>query len=162
MNENVEVIRNCGINGHRIKTLEDNLKEGFIEMKGEVNHLRKEVKDVHEQNGNQNELLAKFDTMIEFIIKDREDQKEDKKEQKELNKRTIDTLESMNGNLIVLNSDVDSIKGEVATLKKKQVTQEDNANINWQVLLKNNLSKILNTIIYGALLSGAYYLISNL
>ena len=144
MNEVPERTLNCPMSELRI----DNLEKDMIEVKSGV-------KGVAKQNIGQNEILTQIKTVVDFMI-------EDKKDQKEINKKQLSALEDisrtqvgMQGGLKRLTSDVDDIK---VWQKEKQA----NSMIDWQLIVKNNLSKLISGVIWGSLLVGVIYFVSKL
>lgn len=102
-----ERTQNCRIGEIRLT----NLEEGQKNMIRELECIGKEV-------NNQNELMTKIDTMMNFVI-------EDRKEQREINKKTSDTLDKINDNLTGLNKDVGNLEQRFSVIEK---TQEENRN----------------------------------
>lgn len=160
--------KNCRVSLIRL----ENLEKGMDGMKDNIEYIKQD-------NGIQNELLAKFDTMIEFTIKEKEEEKEIRKmeileekeyrkEQREINKETIITLKSMNENLIMLNSDLDNVKTDITNVKSKfdslevaQKKQEEKGKIDIMKVLNSTLTKIISGAIGGALILGIGYYINH-
>lgn len=146
-----EESKNCRVR----KIIIDNLEKRVDDMVGEVEHIKQD-------NGIQNELLAKFDTMIEFIVRDREEEKDIKKEQREINKKTVETLQSMNDNLIILNSDMDNVKIKVNSLENAQKIQSNRGKIDIIQIFTSEIGKFIAVIIGSGLMVGGIYLVSNM
>jgi hypothetical protein len=135
---------NCPISELRI----GNLEKDMIEVKNDV-------KGVAEQNIGQNEILSEIRTVVNFII-------EDKKEQKELNKKQLDTLEEISKTQVGMQVGLKRLTEDVDDIKVWQKEEQKISTINWQVLIKNNLSKLLSGAIWGSLIAGILYMVSKL
>ena len=144
MSEIPEKSLNCSVNEIRVTSLERRMDS-----------VKKDVKHIKDQNDSQNEVLAKVDTVIEFMI-------EDRKEQKEINKESIKTLKSMDDNLTTLNRDMQNIKQEVTETKEDVDKLKNITTINWTSLMKGNIEKLVSGVVGGALILGAYYLLTKL
>ena len=136
---------NCPINNLRLQNLEKAMDELFDKLDS-----------LTEKEHRQEELLAKFDTIIEFLMKD-------KIEQEKINERTLATLDTMNRNLIELNGDIKYVIGDNKSIKQKFTTLEDKSKIesdknkiDWRDSITRVLTKILETGMYG----GIVYLIA--
>lgn len=144
MAEQIARTQNCAISEMRIKSLEK-----------DVDAIKTSVAKIEDTNSNQNKLMTKLDTMIEFIM-------EDRTEQKELNRETISTLKNMNDNLNGLNSDMGNIKDKVDHIERKQkegdkITKhiDDKSKLDWQILT----TRAIETLIMGGILGAIYYVI---
>ena len=144
MNEIPAKTLNCPISELRI----GNLEKDMIEVKNDV-------KGVAEQNIGQNEILSEIRTVVNFII-------EDKKEQKELNKKQLDTLEEISKTQVGMQVGLKRLTEDVDDIKVWQKEEQKISTINWQLLIKNNLSKLLSGAIWGSLIAGILYMASKL
>jgi len=147
--------QNCPINVFRLNELEDVVKD-----------MKCDLKYIKEDNEVQNELLAKFDTMIEYMISNNNDLKEERRidrlEQKEVTKESITTLKAISDNLITLNLDMDNVKSEINSLKIAKNDRIKNENINVISLLNSTFTKVMAGILLGGATIGVIYWVSNL
>ena len=132
---------NCDINEVRLKNIEIVLEK-----------VMDKVEYIDKSNDVNSELMTKFDTMMEFIMEDRKEQRETNREQREINRETSETLKKINDNLTGLNKDVGNLEKKVTTIEEAQEAQKKRGNINLIDLLTDNFNKVLGIIITTGIL----------
>lgn len=116
------------------------------------------------------EMLAKLDTLVEFMVEDRKEQKEinkgfiesideDRKEQRRVNEGFMHTLGGMNDNLTQLNNDVKyvisdnkKIKQQVDSIETNQNKSSSISKIDLLELATRVVTKIIEYLMYGGIL----------
>lgn len=141
MEQKIERTINCDINEIRLKGIEGTLEK-----------VVDKIEYINQSNEVNSELMTKFDTMMNFIIEDRKEQREINKEQREINKKTSETLEKINDNLTGLNKDVGNLEKKVINIEITQEKQKNRGNINIVDLFTENFNKVLGLIITGGIL----------
>jgi len=141
MSEMPERTMNCGISEIRIA----NLEKGLDKMVVDIEHIK-------ESNDSQGELMTKIDTMMQFVI-------EDRKEQRVINKETSETLKSINDNLTGLNKDVGSLhndvsnmKGKISLIEEYQDVADKKGTINLVDLLTDNMKTVIGLLAVAGVL----------
>jgi len=124
------------------------LKDGVALNSEKIKHLEASTYE-------QGELLAKFDTIIEYMVVDKAENKLDKAEQKVINHKTLETLGAMNSNLTLLNSDNGLIKAKMTLIERTQHDQDNKTKLDWTVLV----TKALQTLVVAGVLAGVVWLI---
>jgi predicted nucleic acid-binding Zn-ribbon protein len=142
---------NCGISEIKIA----NLEKGLDKVMNEVGYIKS-------NSDNQGELMAKIETMMEFVI-------EDRKEQREINKETSETLKSINANLTGLNKDVGSLhndvsnmKGKISLIEEYQDVADKKGTINLVDLLTDNMKTVIGLLAVAGVLYIIAQVIPNL
>jgi len=142
---------NCPINNLKISNLEKTMSE-----------LVEAVKISKEQDFRQEEMLAKFDTIIEFLMYDR-------KKQETVNEKTIEVLSGMNQNLTELNGDVkhvivehNSIKEQMDIMKISQLAVSEKNKVDLGEIAKNSIVKVTEFLMYSGIIYILYQVITSI
>ena len=143
---------NCALSENRL----DRLEEG-------LSIVDKKIEMVSTHDSEQFELLAKLDTMVEFMVKDRDEvreernnekriREEERRESREINKSITEAIQNVNENLISLNTDTDNIKSRVGVL-------EDNSS-KYKIDTPLLITKAISTLITTGIVGGVIWLLS--
>jgi len=143
---------NCRMNNKRLESLEEGMKVVINRVEKVDDRLDLEV----DRQVEYMELVAKLDTVVEYMVKDRE---QDRVDQKELNKSFINTLGNMNANLTELNGDVKyvisdnkKIKQELGVMKNTQIESNKVGTIDLKSLSTKVVAKVIEYLMYGGIL----------
>lgn len=143
---------NCAVTEPRITRLE----EGLHKVDEKINVLSN-------KDSEQMELLAKLDTMVEFMVQDREEireqrrdenriREEERKESRAFNKEVTETIKGVNDNLVALNISNKGLEGRVG-----QLEETDRGS---KIDVPHLITRATETLITTGIIGGVVWLLS--